>query len=413
MKDVIALVLAGGKMGDYGVLTQNRAKGALTVAGIYRIIDFALSNLINSGINRIGLIIQYLPGSLIEHVGSGHPWDLDNYGKMLKIMPPFVGMAEIVWFKGTADAIHQNLNFVRDQKAEHVVVLSGEHVFHIDFKDVLEHHQAKGADITVVTKQIAADQHRKRFGYVQVDDEGRVVQYHEKPATPPSDLAATGIYIFKASTLIELVSKDTSQSEHNLAKDILERYASECKTYEYRMEECWEYLETVRDYYNAHYRLMRDGHFDTIRRWEILTNLKFRNVGHAPAAIFGKNSSVEASMISPSCNIQGTVYNSILSPGVKVQAGAVVMNSILLHDCTVGENAILEHVISDRDAIFGANSIVGKMETADYSPEEDDYPLTLVGKAAKVGEGIVVPPGSQIRPGKMVSTQQALNLELA
>ncbi len=411
MKNVVALVLAGGQMGDYGVLTQNRAKGALTVAGIYRIVDFALSNLVNSGINHIGLIIQYLPGSLIEHVGVGQPWDLDNYGKNLKIMPPFVGMAHTAWYKGTADAIFQNLNFLRDLKAEHVIVLSGEHVFRLNFNSVLETHYRNNADLTVVTHQLPPERQSLRFGYVTTDDEGRVAAYHEKPASPPSDIAATGIYVFKASALTELMTQNATDTEHNLAKDVIQRFAAQCRTYEYRHEECWEYLETVRDYYDAHFRLMTHGHFEILRKWELITNLKFRNVGHAPAAVFGKECHVEASMISPRCNIQGTVTNSILSPGVRVEAGAVVANSIIWHDCTIGKNARVDGVIADRDVIINDGAVVGQME--DFPTDEAvDHPLTLIGKAATIGEGIVIPPGTQIRAAKMLATQQAANLEI-
>lgn len=411
MNNVVALVLAGGNMGDYGVLTQNRAKGALTFAGLYRIIDFALSNLVNAGVNQIGLIIQYLPGSLIEHVGSGQPWDLDNYGKNLKILPPFVGVARTIWYNGTADAIYQNMNFVRDQKAEHVIVLSGEHVFNVDFQDVLQHHIHLDADLTVVTKQLPPEKQKRRYGYVLVDDDGRITKYSEKPAVSPSDIAATGIYVFKAHVLSELLARDPGSGEKNLAKDILQPYADKVRSFEYRLDGCWEYLETVQDYYDIHYTLMASNNFALLRQWNIMTNLKFRRVGHAPASGFGKEASVHASMISPGCNIQGTVTNSILSPGVKVARGAVVNNSILLHDCHVGEGVMLDHVISDRDAQFGDGALVGQL---DDEPAEAGirHPLTLVGKGCVLGEGIVIPPGTQIRPGKHLATQEAANMEI-
>ncbi len=410
MKNVVALVLAGGITGDYGVLTQNRAKGALTVAGNYRVIDFALSNLVNSEVHNIGLIIQYLPGSLIEHVGSGQPWDLDNYGKTLKIMPPFVGVEHTAWYKGTADAIRKNLNFVREQKAEHVIILSGEHVFHMDFRPAVNAHVERNADLTVVTRQLPSDQQRQRYGYVLVDDDGRITEYQEKPATPPSDIAATGIYIFKTSALIELLDRCPAEHEQNLAKDVIEPYAGAVRSFEYRLNDCWEYLENVRDYYNAHYRLMAQGSFEKFRQWNLLTNLKFRHVGHAPAASFGKGCRVESSMISPRCDIQGIVENSILSPGVTVAKGALVSNSILLHDCHIGEGAILEHVVADRDAIIGPGAVIGKL---DGSPEifADDYPLTLIGKGAHIGDGVVITPGRQVCPGQMLPTQDAANLE--
>lgn len=415
MKNVVALVLAGGQMGDYGVLTQNRAKGALTFAGNYRIIDFAMSNLVSSGINQIGLIIQYLPGSLLEHVGMGHPWDLDNYGKHLKIMPPFVGLAHTAWYKGTADAIYQNLNFVRDFKAEHVIILSGEHVFHMDFKPLVEAHIARDADITVVTREVKPDQYCKRFGYVELEEDGRIIAYHEKPAHPPTDIAATGIYIFKSSTLIERMNKNVAEEEHSLPKDVLQRYVGDLKTYEFRHQGCWEYMENARDYYKAHYKLCGKGTFDEMRSWGILTNLKFRNVGHAPAAQVCRDAVVSNSLISPKCRIEGKVINSILSPGVYVGPGAVVANSILMHDCRVEAGATVEHVIADRDITIGSRAVIGAMEALsqpETSPDDDQYPLTLLGKGCTIGEDIVIPPGAQVRPGKLLSSQEATNLEI-
>jgi glucose-1-phosphate adenylyltransferase len=412
MINVVALVLAGGNMGDYGVLTQNRAKGALTFAGTFRIIDFALSNLVNAGINKIGLIIQYLPGSLIEHVESGHPWDLDNYGKRLKIMPPFVGLAETIWYNGTADALLQNMHFVRDQNADHVVILSGEHAFYVDFRDVLESHISRGSDLTVITKELLPEQKKRRFGYVTVDESGRITQYDEKPDEPTSNLAATGIYVFKASVLADLLTRNKSDHEKNLARDIIQPHCQELLTHEYRMTSCWEYMETVRDYYDLHMRLMEKGGIEIIREWNIMTNLKFRCVGHAPAAKFGHDATVIESMVSPACEVEGTVINCVLSPGVKIGKGAVISNSILYHDCVVGADAVLDHVISDRDAVFGEGCILGQMDENETPPPSGQvHPLTLIGKAAHIGDGVVIPPGRQVRPGKILSTQEAANLE--
>lgn len=396
MKSIVAFILAGGKMGDYGVLTQNRAKGALTIAGVYRLIDFALSNLVNSGIVNIGLIIQYLPGSLIEHVGSGHPWDLDNYGKTLKIMPPFVGMQETAWYNGNADAIRRNLGFARDQDAKNVVVLSGEHLFHCDFRDVIRQHIETDADMTVITDQLPPEHCSQRFGYVMVEDDGRISSYIEKPTTPPSDIAATGIYVFKTSVLNDLLQNKDHAVESNLARDIIQPNIVNISAYEYRLNDRWEYMETARDYYDAQFRLKDEDNFAVLRKWDIMTNLKFRNVGHAPAALFGKESHVEASMIGPRCDIQGTVINSILSPGVKVAAGATVANSIIMHDCTIESGARLDRVISDRDALFSAGSQVGI--ATDDDRDLADQPLTLIGKGAIIKNDQVVEPGTQVQP---------------
>ncbi len=416
MRNVMALVLAGGRMGDYGVLTQNRAKGALTFGGNYRIIDFALSNLVNAGIEQIGLIIQYLPASLIEHVGVGKPWDLDGYGRTLKIMPPFVGVEKTIWYKGTADAIYQNLNFVRDQKPEHVVILSGEHVYNLDYKAVLQSHRERDADITMVTREMPPEKRSRRFGYVVAGEDGRIAEYFEKPAVPPGDVVSTGVYVFRTEVLVNELEANSRMADHNLAKDILQRRASELKCYEHRMHGFWEYLDNVDDYYQVQFRMLAENQFEALRRWNILTNLDFRGVGFAPAAGFGSEAHVSNSVIGANCRVEGTVTNSILSPGVRVGREAIVRNSILYHDCHVGEGAHLEGVISDRDAIFESGCKIGTRPSRDGDTQVDgikDMPvLTLIGKAAQVGPGVIIPKGVQIRHGELLPDQAAANAEM-
>lgn len=416
MRDVIALVLAGGRMGDYGVLTQNRAKGALTFAGSYRIIDFALSNLVNAGIEQIGIIIQYLPSSLIEHVGVGQPWDLHGYGRTMKIMPPFVGVEKTAWYKGTADALYQNLNFVHDLKPRDVVVLSGEHVYHLDYKAVLQQHREKNADVTLVTRELPKEKLTRKFGYVVSDENGRVTQFFEKPAHPPSNTISAGIFVFRTEVLLAELEANAHAPDHNLAKDILQRRAGELECYEYQTHDYWEYLDNVTDYYQAQFRLLSDGGHETLRRWNILTNLEFRGVGFAPAAGFGPEAHVSNSLAGANCQIEGTVTDSILSPGVKVGRGAVVRKSILFHDCHVGEGAILDGVISDRDVIFERGCKIGTMPSREgdtVADLETGTPvLTLIGKGVQVGPGVSIPKGVQIRSGRIIADQAAANAEI-
>lgn len=389
MKNVIALVLAGGKIGNYGVLTQNRAKGALTFAANYRVIDFALSSLRHSHIEQIGIIIQYLPASLIEHVGVGQPWDLHLYGRALKIMPPFIGIEKTSWYRGTADAIHQNMNFVIAHKAEHVVVLSGEHVYRLDFAAVLHQHKDLGSDITIVTKELPPEKCCSNFGYVVAGNDGRVREYREKPRTAPSNHVSTGIYVFKKQVLSDLLAASAGSEERNLARDIIEPNAAALNCHEYRMTDSWEYMENVREYYDAQFRLLGNGNFETLRSWGILTNLEFRGAGFGAPALFGDNSEFTQSYAGANCRIGGRVERSILSPGVKVAKGAIVRDSILLHDCVIEEGATLDRVVSDRDAIFESHCTVGE-QTSDSST------LTLIGKAARVTANSTVAAGAQI-----------------
>lgn len=394
MKNVIALVLAGGRVGQYGVLTQNRAKGALTVAGHYRIVDFALSCLRRAHIDRIGLIIQFLPSSLIEHVGVGIPWDLNGCGRVLKIMPPFVGIEKTEWYKGTADALSQNMNFVDDFDPEEIVVMSGEHVVNLDFADVLNAHRDHKADITFVVKEMPRDRCSHRFGYVTVNDAGRIESFVEKPDEPPSNLVSTGIYVFKAPVLRTLLEQHASSPDQNLAKHILEGKASAMRCHAYQMPGEWEYMETVADFFELQMRFLQPETFERFQRMGVLTNLEFRGVGFAPAAKIAPGATVTDAMISPNCRIDGTVERSILSPGVVVMEGAEVRDSIIMHDCVVKAGAVLHRTIADRDVVFGAGCRVGTPGKGSPKPED----LVLVGKAARIADNAVLAPGAQVQP---------------
>jgi glucose-1-phosphate adenylyltransferase len=395
MKNVIALVLAGGRTGQYGVLTRNRAKGALTFASQYRIVDFALSNLKNSGIEKIGLVIQYLPASLIEHVGVGIPWDLYGYGRCLKIMPPFVGVETTAWYKGTADALWQNWNFVEDCNPEHIVVLSGEHVYYLDFRPAIEFHREMRADVTMITCDLPPEDCRSRFGYVFVGENSRVERFIEKPETPPHTCVSTGMYVFKREVLEELLRENATADKHNLAKDILEPRVHTLNSYAYPMLGRWDYMENVIDYFNTHMRFLRHDQFSCLQSWKILTNLEFRDVGVAPAARIAPTASVTNSLLGPKCIVEGTVENSVLSPGVRVARKAIVRNCILMHDCIVEEGAELNYVVSDRDTIFGARCRVGAQGANPHAPAGVG-PLTLVGKHARIGAKVIVPQGRDV-----------------
>ncbi|MCX7019852.1 MAG: sugar phosphate nucleotidyltransferase [bacterium] len=404
MKKVVALMLAGGRTEHYGVLTRNRPKAALTFAANYRVADFALSNLCNSHIEQIGIIIQYLPGSLIGHVGVGRHWDLEGYGRVLKIMPPFVGIQKTEWYKGTADALHQNMNFVEDMKPEHVIVLSGEHVYHLDFADVARAHRGSNADITFVTRDMPAAQCAKRYGYVVAGRDGRVTAFREKPATPPSTLVSTGIYVFKTGVLASLLEQNAPSQEHNLARDVLEPHAGGFDSRIYMMPGNWEYMETVKDYYDLQFRMMFGEGLKQMRQWRLLTNLEYRGVGFKPPVYYGPGAQVTDMAAGAGCHIEGTVERSILSPGVRVGRRAIVRDSILMHDCVVEEDARVCGVIADKDARFMPGCRVGAGQSDDSGQSEalaGFGGLTLVGKGAVVPENAVIPRGAQIQPKRV------------
>ncbi len=401
MKNVVALILAGGRASEYGVLTQNRVKGALCFASNFRIIDFALSNLHNSGIEKVGLIIQYLPSSLIEHVGEGRAWDLHGYGRALKLMPPFVGTGQTSWYRGTAEAISRNLSFVNDLKPDTVLVLSGEHVFYEDFRKPLQMHLDTDADITMVVKDIPPEERSPRFGYAVVEDNSdRVKQFIEKPLIPPEhSYVSNGTYIFKKKILLDLLEQTHDSKEKNLTRDVLQPYCSQLKTVAYKSSTFWNYLGTPLTYMNCQLELTRGEGLQMLKSWSIMTNSEDRNSGYRAPAFFTRSAQIEDTIVGPGCRIEGTVSHSILSPGVRIAKGAVVRNSVLMHDCIVEEDAHVDGVISDKDVCFGTNCHVGyELPPEGIIPEhyEQCKDLILVAKGLYIMPNSNVPKGIQL-----------------
>lgn len=402
-------------MGHYGVLTSNRAKAALPFAANYRIIDFALSSLRCSHVDKIGLIIQYLPASLIEHVGVGAPWDLHLYGRVLRIMPPFVGMNEIAWYKGTADALYQNLNFVHDQQPRDIIVLSGEHVYNFDFASLIAFHRDMDADVTFAVRELPPHRCLRRFGYVSVSDEHKVTSFAEKPDCVESSTISTGIYVFKRHLLVQMLEANASEPEHNLARDVLQKAVQHHSCAAYPMEGFWEYMENVGEYYDVQFDILRNRS-ELLSKWPIITNMEYRGVGFAPGALYHGSARVTDSSVSAGCRIGGIVEHSILSPGVVVCPGAVVRNSILMHDVFVGPNARLEGVVSDKDAQFDAGCSVGEQESHSPIPPEVSSgagPLTLVGKGAFVGRSVIVAKGEQVGHRTRLPDTNAMDTSVA
>lgn len=377
MRKAIALVLAGGRIHGYGPLTLNRAKAALPFAGFYRIVDFALSSLSHSGIERVGLVCQYLPASLIEHVAGGEPWGLRGFGRELRLMPPFVGLGKIEWFRGTADAIYQNLNFVNDWDPSYVIVCSAEHVFAMDFRDLLEFHEESKADLTIVETQLPPERLSKRFGYV-ISDGDRVTQFIEKPAQAPSDRISTGMYVFGKNVLIDQLERIGQGDEcFNLAANVIPPMIEEFRVVRYPFTGYWHYMETIEDYWHANMSLLESPPPIDVLGWEVVTNLDDRDLARRPSAYIGPAADVRDSLISPGCRIEGTVHHSVLSPGVTVARDAVVTDSILMHDVQVESGARVHQVISDKDSLFGEDAEAGVERALD---SDSPLRLTLVGK---------------------------------
>jgi len=258
MDRVAAMVLAGGRNEGFGVLTRNRAKAALPYAGHYRLIDFALSNLSDAGVPRVGVIIQYLPGSLLDHVGIGGAWDYDGVQRRLKVMPPFVGVGDTEWFLGSADALRRNLDFIHPERGTDVIVCSGEHVYSIDFAEIIEFHRQRRADLTIVAMREQSARRSIRFGRVEFDpDTLRVRRFEEKPPAPFSDWISIGVYVFRSEALVEgLQGSLDGKMPNNLPKEVVEPISRGQNTWAYVFEGPWEYVQDLGDYYQGHMDLL-------------------------------------------------------------------------------------------------------------------------------------------------------------
>ncbi|HEX9738727.1 MAG TPA: sugar phosphate nucleotidyltransferase, partial [Candidatus Limnocylindria bacterium] len=361
--------------------SQVRAKPGVPFGGKYRIIDFTLSNVVNSGLTDVGILTQYAPRSLIDHIGVGRPWDLDRSHGGVTLLQPFLGRGRNRdWYRGTADAVLQNLDFIADRDPELVLILAGDHVYKMDYRPFVALHRAREADLTVAVRTVPlAD--ANRFGILELGESGRVTRFVEKPARPTSNLVSMGVYAFSWPLLREVLSAERL----DFGRDVLPAMVTSGRVvhgYEYRGY--WQDIGTVDAYWQASMDLLADDPpidlYET--GWLIYTKSEER----APARI-GSQAAVSRSMISHGCVVEGTVDHSILSPGVRVAPGAVVRDSIVMFDSEIGEGAVIDRAILDKECVVGAHARVGEgrvLRPNRSEPERLFSGLTLVGKKARV-----------------------------
>jgi glucose-1-phosphate adenylyltransferase len=382
MDRVATLLLAGGRGADFGVLSEHRPKAALPVGGYYRIIDFALSNLSHSGMRQIGIIIQFLPASLMEHVASGRPWDFDMADRTLRFMIPFVGVRETRWFHGTGDAISKNINLLDLSRVRDVMIVSADHVYRMNYQPIIWQHRETDADVTMAAVEIPREQQHPRFGNLILAEGGRIAEFIEKPGRPLSPLVSMGIYVFKKEVLLDLLHSSTpsgDRTEFSLSGDILQPNIGHLHAMAYVSHEPWYYLGSVREYFDFHMRLAQ-GEIDLFSNWNVMTNFNDRNLGSRPPAYIAPGASVENAIISPGCRIEGRVSNAVLSPGVIVGPGSEVRNSIVFHDVTIGAGAQLDHSLIDKDVTICPGARVLGESPASGSPR----PIRMIGKGQTV-----------------------------
>jgi glucose-1-phosphate adenylyltransferase len=382
----MALVLAGGRGASLSVLSAERAESALPFGGKYRVVDFVLSNCCHSGIVRVGILTQHAPTSLHDHIGSGRPWDLDRRDARVFILQPFLTRESSGWYRGTADALEQNRDVILESRAKRVLVLPGDHVYTMDYRELARTHVERGARVTIAVTEVPAEETR-RFGMITLAEGERVVALDEKPRSTESRLASMGVVLFDADVLLEALAKRPVDLTLDVLRPMIE--AGE-RVFAHSFTGYWEDVGTLATYYRANLDLLAESSRLTLNDpdWPILTRDEER-----PPVLVLRGATLEGSMVANGCRVAGRVRRSVLFPGVTVEAGAEVTNSVVLPDVWIGPDARLDRSILDKYSRIGAGARVGLGASSNADP------LTLLGKYAMVPDGAEVGRGAVLGIG--------------
>lgn len=385
-KECVAMLLAGGQGSRLYALTENTAKPAVAFGAKYRIIDFPLSNCINSGIDTVGVLTQYQPLFLNEYIGNGQPWDLDRNMGGVSVLPPYQGKNGADWYKGTANAIYQNIKFIDRYDPDYVLILSGDHIYKMDYAAMLAYHKKMGADCTISVLNVPMEE-ASRFGIMSANEDGSIYKFEEKPKNPTSTLASMGIYIFNKKKLFDyLIADDLDpESSNDFGKNIITgMLAKGEKMYAYPFEGYWKDVGTLSSLWEANMDLLgEDPAFDVDDdEWRIRSRTSAE-----PPQYIGANAKVQNSIITEGCIIDGTVINSVLSNGVVVEAGAVVKDAVILSGAVIKKDAKVEYAIVDEDVVIEEGASLG----VDRNTVKD---VTVVGAGCVITKDINVEPGS-------------------
>lgn len=391
-KDALVLLLAGGVGSRLNILVKQRAKPAVPFAGIYRIIDFSLSNVMNSGMKKVGVLTQYKPLSLMSHLGTGEAWDFTGRSRGVSILPPRTGARDSDWYKGTADAVRRNIDFLETNPADEVVILSGDHIYQMDFDAMIEYHRSKHADVTV-GMMVVPKSEIHQFGAGVVDDSNRIIEWEEKPKVAKTNLASMGIYVFDYMYLMNSLARD--REEIDFGMHILPHGIDNDNVFAYPFYGYWRDVGTIQAYWEANMDVLKADSGISPQQWQIRTNVEAegRPADRAPAR-FGNNAALQNALISAGSNIQGTVINSVLAPGVIVESGALVKNSILFTDCVVKKDAVVDLAILDKRVRVGAGAVIGHGENHEVVnrvfPSHLHSGISLIGKRTRIPPELVV-----------------------
>ncbi|QTA37115.1 glucose-1-phosphate adenylyltransferase [Thermosipho ferrireducens] len=390
MRNIVALILAGGQGTRLGVLTDKIAKPAVQFGGKYRLIDFTLSNCVNSGIYKVGVLTQYKPHLLNKHIGIGKPWDLDRKDGGVTILQPFFTEKQKVWFNGTADAVYQNIEFVDEYDPEYILVLSGDHVYSMDYNELIDFNISKGGVATVACIEVPLNE-ASRFGIMVTDLEDRIIEFQEKPEKPKSTLASLGIYVFQWDFIKQVLIEDARnpESSHDFGKNIIPKIIETNKVFAFPFEGYWKDVGTIKSYWEANLELTRPippfNIYD--KNWRIYTHSE-----EMPPAYISNDTYIRNSIISEGCEIYGQVENSVLSQGVEVGKNTIIKNSVIMTKVKIGNNCYIENTIVAENCVIEDNVKIGvgdfsksKLDNKIYNSE-----ITVIGMDSVIKQNVTI-----------------------
>lgn len=395
-KEMIAMLLAGGQGSRLGVLTSDAAKPAVAFGGKYRIIDFPLSNCINSGIDTVGVLTQYQPLELNAHIGIGIPWDLDRNDGGVTVLPPYEGSEDSQWYTGTANAIYQNLKYIERYDPDYVLILSGDHIYKMDYEAMLSFHKEKGADATIAVLSVPYEE-ASRFGIVVADEDNRIQEFEEKPEHPSSNLASMGIYIFSWEVLRHALIELKDQPGCDFGKHIIPYcHESGNRIFAYEFSGYWKDVGTLGSYWESNMQLIDlIPEFNLYEEfWKIYTKQDRIEPQYLAAS-----ANVDKAIVGAGTNIFGTVINSVLGPGITVEEGAVIKNSIIMKDTYIGRNAYIDRSIIAEACEIGEGARLGEGEEAPSQLNADVYSfgLVTVGARSSIPAGVSIGKNTAIK----------------
>jgi len=391
------MILAGGRVDELNALTYYRPKSAVPFGGFGRVIDFALSNLMNSGIEQVAILSQYRSYSLINHIGTGAAWDMIGRYRRISVLPPFLGTEATDWYRGSADAVFKNLDFVEYHRPEEILILSGDHIYKMDYQEMINYHHEKDADLTIAFIKVSREE-ASRFGVAVINDEdgergGKIEGYWEKPEEPSSDWVSLTVMCFRPEVLYKALRQNQQEHSFEFGKDIIPMLVEEgYRVYGYKFCGYWGYTRTVEEYWQSNMDLLGEQPAIDMEKWGLRTNLEHRGIRDFQPAHMGQAARISNSLIYNGCVIDGEVTNSIIFPGVIVRKGTVIENSVLFFNNDIGEHCRLNKVVADVNNTYESNVVIGA------EPGSTAHKVTVIGWNNRIPLQTRIEEGATVYP---------------